>query len=108
MLVLSRLRDESIQIGDDIKIEVVDIRGDKVRIGITAPAHVPVHRQEVYDALQREKRAAENAKLNDLPEGGSAEAMGEKKLPRCQVPWCGTGGDCCLDCFQGRTAKDGA
>ncbi len=48
MLVLSRQRDESIIIGDDIQITIVDIRGDKVRIGITAPPHVPVHRREIY------------------------------------------------------------
>jgi carbon storage regulator len=56
MLVLSRHRDESIMIGDDIVITIVDIRGDKVRLGIEAPQHVPVHRQEVYDAIQRENR----------------------------------------------------
>lgn len=54
MLVLSRMRDESIYIGDNIKITVVDIRGDKVRIGIDAPMEVPIHRQEVYEAIQRE------------------------------------------------------
>ncbi len=58
MLVLSRHRDESIMIGDDIVITIVDIRGDKVRLGINAPQHVPVHRQEVYDAIQRENRKA--------------------------------------------------
>lgn len=57
MLVLSRHRDESIMIGDEIVITIVDIRGDKVRLGINAPQHVPVHRQEVYEAIQREKRA---------------------------------------------------
>ena len=55
MLVLSRHRDESIIIGDNIVITVVDIRGDKVRLGIQAPADVPVHRQEVYEAIQRER-----------------------------------------------------
>ena len=55
MLVLSRHRDESIIIGDDIVVTIVDIRGDKVRLGINAPQDVPVHRQEVYDAIQREK-----------------------------------------------------
>jgi carbon storage regulator len=55
MLVLSRHRDESIMIGDDIVITVVDIRGDKVRLGIQAPSHVSVHRQEIYEAIQREK-----------------------------------------------------
>ncbi len=52
MLVLSRQRDQSIKIGDDIKITVVDIRGDKVRLGIEAPAHIPVHREEIYDAMK--------------------------------------------------------
>jgi len=55
MLVLSRQRDETIMIGDDIEITVVDIRGEKVRLGINAPAHVPVHRKEVYEAIKREK-----------------------------------------------------
>ena len=54
MLVLSRKRDEAIVIGDDIKVYIVDIRGDKVRLGIEAPSDVPVHRQEVYEAIQRE------------------------------------------------------
>ena len=69
MLVLSRQRDETIMIGDDIEITVVDIRGDKVRLGITAPTHVPVHRKEVYEAIQRENRAAANLKPEDLPPG---------------------------------------
>lgn len=55
MLVLSRKRDESIMIGDDVEIIIVDVRGDKVRLGITAPKNVPVHRREIYDAIQREK-----------------------------------------------------
>lgn len=54
MLVLSRQRDESIMIGDNIVITIVDIRGDKVRLGIDAPTEIPVHRQEVYEAIQRE------------------------------------------------------
>ena len=58
MLVLSRHRDESIIIGDDIVITVVDIRGDKVRLGIQAPQHIPVHRREVYEAIQRENQRA--------------------------------------------------
>lgn len=55
MLVLSRQRDERIMIGEDIVIMVVDIRGDKVRLGIEAPSQIPVHREEVYQAIQREK-----------------------------------------------------
>jgi len=54
MLVLSRQRDESIIIGDNIVVTIVDIRGDKVRLGINAPTEIPVHRQEVYEAIQRE------------------------------------------------------
>ncbi len=58
MLVLSRHRDESIMIGDDVVVTIVDIRGDKVRLGIEAPQSIPVHRQEVYDAIQRENQRA--------------------------------------------------
>jgi carbon storage regulator len=61
MLVLSRHRDESIMIGDNIVITVVDVRGDKVRLGIDAPTDIPVHRQEVYDAIQREKNAKKDS-----------------------------------------------
>lgn len=61
MLVLSRQRDETIMIGDDIEVTVVDIRGDKVRLGITAPKEISVHRKEVYDAIRRENRAAAQA-----------------------------------------------
>lgn len=60
MLVLSRQRDQSIIIGDNIVITVVDIRGDKVRLGINAPTDVSVHRQEVYEAIQRERERTEN------------------------------------------------
>ncbi len=66
MLVLSRQRDETIMIGDDIEITIVDIRGDKVRLGITAPATIPVHRKEVYEAIQRENREAAKVKMEDL------------------------------------------
>ncbi|MCA9157007.1 MAG: carbon storage regulator CsrA [Pirellulaceae bacterium] len=58
MLVLSRHRDESIMIGDDVVITIVDIRGDKVRLGIEAPQDIPVHRQEVYEAIKRENQKA--------------------------------------------------
>ncbi len=58
MLVLSRHRDESIMIGDDVVVTIVDIRGDKVRLGIDAPTSIPVHRQEVYEAIQRENQQA--------------------------------------------------
>ena len=54
MLVLSRQRDQTIVIGDNIRITIVDVRGDKVRLGIDAPRDVAVHREEIYDAIQRE------------------------------------------------------
>lgn len=53
MLVLSRKKDEVIRIGDDITVMVIDIRGDKVCLGIAAPTETPVHRQEVYEAIHR-------------------------------------------------------
>ncbi len=71
MLVLSRHRDESIIIGDNIVITVVDVRGDKVRLGIDAPTDIPVHRQEVYEAIQRERQA-----------GGSEAAANGTATPR--------------------------
>ena len=54
MLVLSRQRNQSIIIGEDVVITVIDIRGDKVRLGIEAPMDIPVHRREVYEAIKRE------------------------------------------------------
>lgn len=56
MLVLSRKKNESIVINNDITIVVVEIRGDKVRLGVEAPKEVPVHRREVYDAIKRNEQ----------------------------------------------------
>jgi len=67
MLVLSRKRDEKIIIGDKITIMVIEIRGDKVRLGIDAPTDVTVHREEVYHAIQREHRETEASKLGLKP-----------------------------------------
>jgi carbon storage regulator len=64
MLVLSRQKDESIIIGDNVEITIVDIRGDKVRLGITAPKDVSVHRREVYEAIQREKEGPKSEGSN--------------------------------------------
>lgn len=66
MLVLSRQRDETIMIGDDIEITIVDIRGDKVRLGINAPRLVQVHRKEVYEAIKRENADASRVQIDDL------------------------------------------
>ena len=68
MLVLSRQRDESIVIGDNVVITVVDIRKDKVRLGIDAPVEIPVHRREVYDAIKLEK-----SREGKVGSGGSLE-----------------------------------
>lgn len=65
MLVLSRQRDESIIIGDNIVVTIVDVRGDKVRLGIDAPVEIPVHRREVYEAIQRENRRASEISTGD-------------------------------------------
>ena len=65
MLVLSRQRDESIMIGDKVVITIVDIRGDKVRLGIEAPQEVPVHRQEVYEAIKRDGPISPRGKERD-------------------------------------------
>lgn len=62
MLVLSRKKSESIVINDDIVITVVEVRGDKVRLGIQAPREIPVHRKEVLDAILRESNASADAK----------------------------------------------
>ena len=66
MLVLSRQRDESIIIGDDVVITIVDVRGDKVRLGIDAPTEIPVHRREVYEAIQRENQRSSMSSLGDV------------------------------------------
>ena len=60
MLVLSRKKDEKIVIGDSITLMVIEIRGDKVRLGIEAPRDVAVHREEVYEAIKRENSDADN------------------------------------------------
>jgi carbon storage regulator len=65
MLVLSRHRDQSIMIGDDVVVTIVDIRGDKVRLGINAPQDIPVHRREVYEAIKWENEKAARMQPED-------------------------------------------
>jgi carbon storage regulator len=67
MLVLSRKKNESIVINDHIRIVVVEIRGDKVRLGVEAPPEVPVHRQEVYDAIKLSERQSSEGLGQNLP-----------------------------------------
>ncbi len=90
MLVLSRQRDESIMIGDNIEITIVDIRGDKVRLGINAPNTVPVHRKEVYQAIQRERSAPPKAAAGTAAEhpapASSVHAAQANALPGATLP----------------------
>ncbi len=67
MLVLSRKKNESIIIGDDITIVVVEIRGDKVRLGIEAPLSIPVNRQEIYEAIQRAEQEKDKEQEGGYP-----------------------------------------
>ncbi len=90
MLVLSRLRDETIMIGDDIEITIVDIRGDKVRLGINAPTRISVHRKEVYEAIRQENSNAARAAGTELdllrlpapPLSGGPPRNSPSSLPR--------------------------
>jgi carbon storage regulator len=70
MLVLSRKKDESIIINDHIRVTIVEIRGDKVRLGIDAPKEVSVHRREVYEAIQNQARR-DGATTSLAPENGA-------------------------------------
>ena len=73
MLVLSRKKNESIVINDDITIVVVEIRGDKVRLGVEAPKEVPVHRREVYDAIKRSEQAKDSKQDQVEPNSAASE-----------------------------------
>lgn len=71
MLVLTRKRDESIIIGDDIRVTIVEVRGDQVKVGIDAPRAIPVHREEVYkEILAENRRAALSADIDVTRLGG--------------------------------------
>ncbi len=77
MLVLSRKKNESIVINNDITVVVVEIRGDKVRLGVEAPKDVPVHRREVYDAIHRANNGSVESRgsveSQPAPEAGKAD-----------------------------------
>ena len=64
MLVLARRLNESIMIGDEIEVVIIDIKGDQVKLGIRAPKRVTVHRKEIYDEIKRENIAAMDSKIN--------------------------------------------
>ena len=81
MLVLSRKKNESIVINDDITIVVVEIRGDKVRLGVEAPKEVPVHRREVFDAIHRNEAAAEDKAAAENRAASKTDAAGNSGEP---------------------------
>ncbi len=81
MLILARKVGESIIIGDRIEISVVDIKGDQVKLGITAPREVKVFRQEVYREIQEENRRAAAARPEALPDIGLPRPPGEPPKP---------------------------
>lgn len=66
MLILSRKKDESIMIGDDVEIMITEVSGDVVKLGISAPRNVSVHRKEVYEAIKAENVLAAKAKASQL------------------------------------------
>ena len=74
MLVLSRKKNESIVINNDITIVVVEIRGDKVRLGVEAPKEVPVHRREVYEAIKRNEELERKASAESDASGSANDA----------------------------------
>jgi carbon storage regulator len=67
MLILARRTNESIVIGDDIEVSIVDIKGDQVKLGIKAPRQVKVYRREVFEAIQEENRQAAESATPELP-----------------------------------------
>ncbi len=82
MLVLSRQRDETIMIGDDVEVTIVDIRGDKVRLGITAPRSIQVHRKEVYDAIKRENQQAAGLSPGEVSEVANEKTQEDQRRRR--------------------------
>ncbi|MFO7729585.1 MAG: carbon storage regulator CsrA [Spirochaetia bacterium] len=78
MLILSRKKDESIMIGDQIEISVVDIKGDQIKLGIKAPRNIKVYRQEVFTAIQQENQAAAKTGTQ-LPEIDLLSQAGDRK-----------------------------
>jgi carbon storage regulator len=68
MLVLTRKVHQSIVIGDDVEVVVLEVRGEQVRLGIKAPKNVSVHRKEIYDQIQGENKSASEVRPEDIPE----------------------------------------
>ena len=84
MLVLTRTCDEEIRIGDEIVVRVLDVKGDRVRIGIKAPSEVPVHRQEVYLEIERANQESLQVATGGLE--GAAKLFGGKVSTKAKAP----------------------
>lgn len=82
MLVLTRRLNQSIKIGDDIEITVIEVRGDQVRLGVSAPRDVSVHRKEVYLQIQQENQAAAQSSAEGVSLDALTQAM--QTLPKLQ------------------------
>ncbi len=79
MLVLTRKAGEGIIIGDDVKITIIEVKGGGIRIGIDAPRHMKVHRQEVYDKIKEENQEATQWDMADLSALSDMMSPGRKK-----------------------------
>jgi carbon storage regulator len=87
MLVLARKINERIVIGEDVEVSVVDIKGDQVKLGIKAPKRVKVYRQEVYEAIQQENRAAAQSAAQSLRGlEGVLGSAGKQERPQGEAP----------------------
>lgn len=82
MLVLSRKPNESIMIGNDIEVKIVEVKGDYVKLGITAPKCIPVHRKEIYEAIQRENIEAIQTNVTDLSQLDDIFKKKEKNIKK--------------------------
>ena len=85
MLVLSRKPNESIMIGDAVEVKIVEVKGDYVKLGITAPKNIPVHRKEIYEAIQRENIEAARSNVVDLEKLGDLLGQKPNKVPGTDI-----------------------
>ncbi len=90
MLVLSRKINQAIMVGDDVRIVIVAVERDQVKVGIEAPRDIPVHRSEVYEEIQRANRlaaeAASQAPIGDVPAGAVSAPLGQARQRRAKIP----------------------
>jgi carbon storage regulator len=87
MLVLTRKPNQSIVIGDDIELTVLEVRGDQVRIGINAPRHISVHRKEIYEQIKRENMKAAETDPESVREiGGTVKPGGDGSMDASDEP----------------------